>query len=183
MNIPAFFYAGDTIKWSEDPIDGKPSSLWTMVYSIKHESGNDAATVTGVPNASGGWDFTISAATSAGLHVTTHWWQAYITYNSERYTQGQGSLVVKANIPGDGSNYDGRTQIQKDLDAIEAEIRARASGGATIEYSIGNRSLKKESISALLSLRSALRVDLAREQAAQRLSEGVGRSIGIRFGR
>lgn len=183
MNIPSFFYAGDTIKWSEDPIDGKPSSTWTMVYAIKHASGNDATTVTGVANDSGGWDFTISATASASLHVTKHWWQVYISHSSERYTQGQGTLQVLANIPGDGANYDGRSQIEIDLDAVEAEIRARATGGATIEYSIGNRSLKKESISRLLELRSALRTDLAREKQAKRLSEGVGRSIGIRFGR
>lgn len=183
MNIPASIYAGDTVKWSEAPIDGKPSSVWTMTYSIKHDSGNDATSINGVPNASGGWDFTITAAASASLHVATHWWQAFITYSGERYTQGQGSLAVLANIPGEGANYDGRTQIEKDIAAVETEIRARATGGATIEYSIGNRSLKKESISALLSLRSQLRIDLAREKQAKRLSEGVGRSIGIRFGR
>lgn len=183
MNIPEKFYAGDTIKWFEDPIDGKPSSVWAMVYSIKHDSGNDATTVTGVANSSGGWDFTISATASASLHVATHWWQAYVSYSTERYTQGQGSLTVVANIPGDGPNFDGRSQVQKDLDAVDAEIRARATGGMTLEYSIGNRSLKKESITALLSLRSALRSDLVRDQRAQRLSEGLGRSIGIRFGK
>lgn len=183
MNIPAFIYAGDTVKWSEDPIADKPAGTWTMTLVVKHATGNDALTATGVANAGGGWDFTLTAAQTAPLHVNTHFYQIYIQSGAERYTQGQGKLTVKANIAGGGNSYDGRTQIEQDLAAVEAEIRARASGGATIEYSIGNRSLKKESISALLSLRSSLRTDLARELQAKRLSEGVGRSIGIRFGR
>lgn len=183
MNIPATIYAGDTVKWSEDPIADKPAGTWTMSLVVKHATGNDALTATGVANASGGWDFTLTSAQTTGLHVNTHYWQIYITSGAERYTQGQGSIQVKANIAGAGGSYDGRTQIEQDLAAVETEIRARATGGMTIEYSIGNRSLKKESITALLSLRSQLRIDLAREKQAKRLSEGVGRSIGIRFGR
>lgn len=183
MNIPSFIYAGDTVKWSEDQAGERSSAQWAMTCVIKDGTGADHVDLTGAANAAGGWDFTITDEVTAAWKTSTHYWQIYVTKSGERYTLGQGSIEVKGNIVGAGNTYDGRTQIEKDLDAIETEIRARATGGATIEYSIGNRSLKKESISALLALRSALRTDLAREKAAKRLSEGVGRSIGIRFGR
>lgn len=171
------------MKWSEDPTGIYSSSAYAMVAVLKDGAGHDNVTVNGAANASGGWDFTITDEVTAPFTASIHYWQIYVTKDGERYTLGNGEMEVRANIAGGGNTYDGRTQIQKDLDAIEAEIRARATGGATIEYSIGNRSLKKESISALLSLRSALRVDLSREKAAKRLSDGIGRSIGIRFGR
>jgi len=184
MNIPSSIYAGDTVKWTENATSLYASPDYVATCVIKDGGGaTNHLTLTGTANSSGGWDFVITDEQSVLLDPTTHYWQTYVTKSGERYTLGQGSLEVIGNIAGGGNTYDGRTQVQIDLDAVEAEIRARATGGMTIEYSIGNRSLKKESISRLLELRSALRSDLVRELRAKRLSEGLGRSIGIRFGR
>lgn len=182
MNVPEFIYAGDTVKWSESATADYSSPAYAATCVIKDGGGSNHVTLTGTASG-GGWDFVLTDEQSALFDATTHWWQIYVTKDGERYTLGQGSFEVRGNIAGGGTSYDGRSQIQKDLDAVDAEIRARATGSMTIEYSIGNRSLKKESISRLLELRSALRVDLAREKQAKRLTEGVGRSIGIRFGR
>jgi hypothetical protein len=178
-NIPASFVAGDTVQWTDGAFDGKGSSTYTLTYALRGES---SLNVTGVPTADG-WAVTMTAAQTNELPSGDYAWHAYLTSGSNRYTVGSGVVKIEPNIALQSAGFDARSQIEQDLAAIEAEIRARATGGATIEYSIGNRSLKKESISALLSLRSALRTDLAREKQAKRLSEGVGRSIGIRFGR
>lgn len=177
--IPASFVAGDTVQWTEDAFDGKGSDIYTLTYALRGEA---TLNVNGVA-AAGGWTVTLSASQTNELPAGDYAWHAYLTEGATRYTVGKGVVKVEPNIALQSAGFDARSQIEQDLAAIEAEIRARASGGATIEYSIGNRSLKKESISALLSLRSALRTDLAREKQAKRLSEGVGRSIGIRFGR
>lgn len=178
-NIPSKFIAGDTVEWTDSAFDGKTSANYTLTYAIV---GVSKLTVNGVGLADG-WTVTLSATQTAALAAGDYSWHAYLTSGSTRFTVGTGMLTVGQNITSESAGFDGRTQIQKDIAAVEAEIRARANGGATIEYSIGNRSLKKESISALLALRSTLRADLARENAAKRLSDGIGRSIGIRFGR
>lgn len=178
-NIPATFVAGDTVQWTDSAFDGKGSGTYTLRYALRGEASLD---VTGVASADG-WNVTIPAADSNTLPPGTYAWHAYLTSGATRFTVGNGVVIVNANIALQGAGFDPRTQIEQDIIAVEAEIRARATGGATIEYSIGNRSLKKESISALLALRSSLRLDLAREKQAKRLSDGMGRSIGIRFGR
>lgn len=178
-NIPTSFVAGDTVEWTDSAFDGKSSSNYTLTYALRGEATLD---INGVPLADG-WTVTIPSSSSNNLPAGDYAWQAFLTSSGKRYTVGSGVVSVKPNIALQTNGFDARSQIEQDIAAVEAEIRARATGGATIEYSIGNRSLKKESISALLSLRSALRADLARERAAKRLSDGVGRSIGIRFGR
>jgi hypothetical protein len=178
-NIPQQFVAGDTVQWTDSAFDGKGSDTYTLTYALRGESTLD---VTGTA-AADGWNVTITASQSKDLPPGDYAWHAFLTSGLNRFTVGSGVTKILPNIALQGAGYDARTQIEQDLAAVETEIRARATGAMTIEYSIGNRSLKKESISRLLELRSALRIDLAREKQAKRLSEGVGRSIGIRFGR
>lgn len=178
-NIPQQFVAGDTVQWSETAFDGKGSDTYGLTFALRGET---ILNVNGTPTADG-WSVTITASQSNDLPPGDYAWQAFLTSGQTRFTVGTGVVKVLPNIANQTAGYDARSQVEKDLAAVEAEIRARATGAATIEYSIGNRSLKKESITVLLSLRTQLRIDLAREKQAKRLSEGVGRSIGIRFGR
>lgn len=183
MNIPEYIYAGDTVKWSEDPTNGRTSADWTMVCVTKDGAGHDAVTTNGVANAAGGWDFTIADETTDDFTVGTHYWQIYVTKSGEKYTVGSGSFEVRAAVSLGGQTFDGRSQAQIDLDAVKAAIRARISGDATVEYTIGNRSLKKEPLANLIALRTQLEADVAREKQAKRLSDGIGRAVFVRFGR
>lgn len=183
MNIQEYIYAGDTVKWSEDPTNGRTSAAWAMVCVLKDGAGHDNVTVNGVANSSGGWDFTITDETTAAWTVGTHYWQIYVTKDGEKYTVGSGTMDVRAAVSSGGSTFDGRSQAQIDLDAVKAAIRARIAGDATVEYTIGNRSLKKEPLSNLIALRTQLEADVAREKQAKRLSDGVGRAVFVRFGR
>lgn len=178
-NIPAQFHAGDTVEWSDSSFNGRSSDEYGLTYAVR---GPVNLTFTGVA-AAGGWDVTISASQSATMPPGDYTWQAYLTATGKRYTVGSGQVKVLANIATQVVGYDGRSQTEKDLDAVKAAIRARLSGDATIEYTIGNRSLKKEPLAALLSLRTQLESDVAREKQAKRLSDGTGRSVFVRFGR
>lgn len=179
MNIPARIISGDTIEWTEQASADRGSAEFTLTYAIR---GAVNLTVTGVA-AGSGWNVTITSTQSATLTAGTYTWQAYLTSGSVRYTVGTGTLIVDPNITAQSAGYDGRTQAEVDLAAVKQEIRARTTGGMTIEYTIGTRSLKKESISRLLELKSALEADVARERQAKRLSDGLGRGIFVRFGR
>lgn len=185
MNVPALIYAGDTIRWSE-PATAEYSSAagWTASFALRHATGNDALNITGVADGAGGWDFTITAVQSAGLHANGHWWQLVVTKAAERFTLGTGELTVKANIPAAGNTYDGRTQAQIDLDAVRAAMRARIAGGEVVEYTIGTRSLKKMPMPDLIALESHLKAQVVRETRADRIAKGLdsGRAVYVRFG-
>lgn len=185
MGVPASIYAGDTVKFNiPATTDYSSTTSWVGTFTLKHDTGNDAISVTGVADGSGGWDFTLTATQTAGFHVETHWWQLYVTKAAERYTLSQGSLQVFANIPTAGNTYNGRSQAQIDLEAVQAEMRARISGGGVQEYTIGNRSLKKVPMADLIALESKLKADVARDLRADRIAKGLnsGRAVYVRFG-
>lgn len=184
MNVPAIIYAGDTVKWNEPATpDYSSTTGWSASFALRHATGNDALTVAGVADGAGGWNFTLTTTQTGQLHVNGHWWQVAVTKAAERYTLGTGTLEVKANIPAAGNTYDGRSQAQIDLEAVRAAMRAIVTGGATQEYSIGNRSLKKMSMPDLIALETKLKADVAREARADRLAKGMssGRAVYVRF--
>ena len=184
MGVPASIYSGDTVKFNIPATpDYSSSASWVATFVLKHNTGNDNISVTGVADGGGGWNFTVTAAQTTGLHVQDHWYQLSVTKSGERYTLAQGEIRVLANIPAAGNTYDGRSQAQQDLDAVQTAIRSIISGQAK-QYSIGSRSFTKLDLSDLIALESKLKADVAREKRAERIAKGLdsGRAVYVRFG-
>ena len=189
MTIPSQIRAGDTVKWRDDasadnfgdPID---SSDWTLTYYLRTNTATEGATVVGSAYGTG-WEFTLSAATSAGFVAGDWFWQAIAEQGAEKVTLGAGQLEVLAALDYSGTPgaFDGRTQLEQDLDAVQAAIRALISGGAVKQYSIGGRSLTKYELKDLLALESHLKAQVKREQAAQLQANGLGNphNLFVRF--
>lgn len=112
-----------------------------------------------------------------------YFWQATVTKAAQVITIGSGRLTVLKNLALSVAGYDGRTQSEIDLAAVQAEIQARISGGATIEYTIGTRRLRKEALSELMALESRLKLLVSKERKAQDLANGLGdpRNVYVRF--
>jgi hypothetical protein len=189
VNIPAQIRAGDTVKWRDDAARDNlggaiDSASWTLTYYLRTNTASEGATVTGTAFGTG-WESTLSAATSAGFDAGTWFWQAIASNGSEKATLGAGQLEVLAalNYTGTPGAFDGRSQAQKDLDAVQAAIRSIISGGAVAEYTIGNRRLKKLEMTDLLALESNLKASVKREQAAQLQANGLGNphNLFVRF--
>ena len=190
MNIPAQIRAGDTVKWREvagrdnlgNPISS--SDGWTLYYYLRTNTASEGATVTGTAYGTG-WEFTIAQAISAAFDAGTWFWQAEARNSGVHVTLGAGQLEVLPglNYTGTPGAFDGRSQSQKDLDAVQAAIRAMISGGAVAEYTIGNRRLKKLEMADLLALESNLKASVKREQAAQLQANGLGNphNLFVRF--
>lgn len=185
MGVPVSIFAGDTVKFNiPATADYSSTTSWVATYVMKHETGSDSINSTGVADGSGGWNFTLSAASTSSLHVDNHWFQLYVTKAAERFTLQQGTVEVFGNIAAGGASYDGRSQSQVDLEAVQAEMRARITGGGVQEYTIGNRSLKKVPMTDLIALESKLKADVARDLRAARIAKGLdsGRAVYVRFG-
>jgi hypothetical protein len=189
VKIPAQIRAGDTISWRDDA--GRDnlgneitSASWTLTYYLRTNTASEGSTVVGVAYGTG-WEFTISAATSAGFDAGDWYWQAIATSGSDKVTLGAGQLTVLAALEYSGTPgaFDGRSQAQQDLDAVQAAIRALVAGGAVQQYSIGNRSLTKMRLEDLMQLESKLKAEVKREQMAELVANGLGNphNLFVRF--
>lgn len=182
MNITPIITAGDATSWIDDPFTAPDGSVITsLAYSLGYAFRGPGATLDLTGTAKGsGWQFSLTNAQTATFNnsgARVQWFfQAFATANvgGARYTAGNGALVVLPNLAGLTGTYDGRTQVERDLAAVTAEISARITGGLTLEYTIGNRNLKKEATAALLEMQSRLRVQLARQKTAQSIANGLG---------
>ncbi len=191
MNFPARITEGDTVKWRDDAstdVFGNPISSaagWTLTYYFRFNRNNHGATSVGTAYGQG-WEFSLTAATTEGFHADdTGYWQAVATKAGETVTLGSGQFEIDANLAytGTPAAVDNRSQAQKDLDAVQATIRAMISGGAVAEYTIGSRRLKKMEMADLLTLEAKLKSEVKREQAATMMANGLGNphNLFVRF--
>ena len=163
-----------------NPID---SGSWTLTYYLRTNTASEGATVVGTASGTG-WDFALAAATSAGFDAGQWYWQAIATSGSDKVTVGAGQLQVLAALEyaGTPGAFDGRSQAQIDLDAVQAAIRAIVSGGAK-QYGIGSRSFTKLDLSELMERESKLKAEVKREQMADLIANGLGNphNLFVRF--
>jgi hypothetical protein len=189
MQIPATIRAGATIQWRDiaatDSLGNAiTSGTYALTYYLRFNAASEGATVVGSAYGTG-WEFTIAAGTSAGFDSGVWFWQAIATAGSVSHTIGAGQLTVEPglNYTGTPGAFDGRSQSQKDLESVQATIRAMVSGGAIAEYTIGTRRLKKMEMTDLLALESKLKADVVREKKAELIANGLGNphSLFVRF--
>lgn len=185
MNIPSEIRAGDTIQWRDvagvDNLGNEiTSSDYTLTYYLRFNAASEGATVVGSAYGTG-WQFSIAAATSVNFDAGTWYWQAVATKTGSTITLGSGQSTVLAALSYSGTPaaLDGRSQAQKDLDAVQAAIRTIVAGGVAKEYTIGNRSLKKYDLTDLLALETKLKADVNREQKAQLIANNLGNPFNL----
>lgn len=184
MKIPLEINAGDSISWKDDPSSdnlGNPitSSSHTLTYELR---GPTSLSLTASADGDG-WITTLETAESEALSAGTYYWAAYATDSPDRVTLGRGTLKVIKNLEDVSGVYDGRSQTQKDLDAVQKAMRAMIEGGAVQEYSIGNRSLRKITLADLMVLEAQLKAQVAREKKAESIANGLGNpsNVFVRF--
>ena len=190
MAIPQTIRAGDFIQWnipaSQDYYGNSISSPdWSVVYYLRTKVGAIGATV----NSSAyidGFKFTIPSNVSATFLAGDWFYQAIANKSgAEKQTiaSGQFEVLKSLEFSGTASSYDGRSQVEKDLETIETAIRNLISGGLIKEYKIGTRNAKKYELSELLTLKSQYKVELVREKQAETMANGLGnpRATFVRF--
>lgn len=188
MNIPSTIQAGDTIQWRD--VEGADnlgnvigSADYSLTYWLRTNTASEGSSVTGTAYGTG-WEFTISAATSGGFDAGTWYWQAIASKAGSVVTLGAGQLTVERALSyaGTPGAFDGRSQAQIDLDAVQAAIRTIISGGAK-QYTIGSRSFTKLDLGELMERESKLKAEIKREQMAELIANGLGNphNLFVRF--
>jgi hypothetical protein len=191
MTVPATIRAGTTVGWVEPPavdLDGNAatSASWTLISYLRTNTNHEGATVTGTARADGGWNMAITATTSSGFDAGTWYWETRITSGATVLTVGSGTTQVLPglNYTGQPAAFNGQSQAEQDLVAVQAAIRSIVSKGAK-SYTIGSRKFDAADLAQLMQRESQLKAIVARERAAEKVAAGLGdpRSLFVRFGR
>jgi hypothetical protein len=182
MNEPNTFRAGDTVKWSEDFGDHRPTDGWSMKCTI---SGAQTLTVTAASSA-GQYDLMLTAVqTGTLLSAGTYTLALFVERGSgedlERITLSTTSITVLQNL---STAYmgDTRTHLQKALASIEAVIEKRATQ-ADEEFTIAGRSLRRTPLADLAKLYTKYKFWVEEEQQRERIAKGLpaGNKILVHF--
>jgi hypothetical protein len=193
MGIPPSITSGVDAVWTDSETvdvfgDAVTSSTHSLVYYFRLNTNAQGLTAASVPYNSG-WKTTLSASDTASVNASPDWFfQAVLTKISDsttqEYSRGQVELQPSLSYTGSPGAFDGRSQAQKDLDAVKAAIRALLGGGAVQEYRIGTRNLKRYDISELLVLETRLKSIVAKENKAKMIASGLGdpKNLYVRFG-
>ena len=171
MTFPNEIRTGDYVQWripaSQDVFGNSISSPdWSVVYYLRTNTGPIGATI----NSSAfndGFQFTIASNVTATFTAGDWFYQAVANKSgAEKQTiyTGQFKVLESLEYSGTAVNYDGRSQVEKDLATIQAAIRNIISGGAIQEYKIGTRTAKKYELSELIQLESRYKAELVREK-------------------
>ena len=187
MTVPASIPAGTTVTWIEPvaTVNDSPatSASWVLTVSFRTNAA-EGATATGSARADGGWDVSLSASTTESWASGTWYWEKRITSGAVVVVIGSGTTEVLPSLAytGDPTAFDGRSQAEQDLDAVQAAIRAIISKGAK-QYSIGGRSYTANDLNLLMQRESQLKAIVARERAAEKIAQGLGdpRNVFVRF--
>ena len=190
MTFPTTIRAGDYVQWripaSQDVFGNSISSPdWSVIYYLRTNLGPLGATI----NSSAyndGFQFTIASNVTETFPAGDWFYQAVANKSgNEKQTIYTGSFEVLKSLEYSGAalNYDGRSQVEKDLEVIQTAIRNIISGGAIQEYKIGTRTAKKYELSELIMLEARYKAELVREKQAEMIANGLGnpRATFVRF--
>ncbi len=162
------------------------SPTWALSYFLRMNTAAEGATVVGTADGMGGWDFTVAAGTTAGFNAGNWYWTAQATSGALVLTLGSGSLQVMPSLAytGTPAAFDGRSDAEKDLEAVQTAIRTIVAGGIS-QYAIGSRQATKIDLGLLMRREAYLKGIVAREKAAEKIAAGMGdpRNLFVRFGR
>ena len=189
MNFPKTIRAGDFIQWnipaSQDYYGNSISSPdWSVVYYLRTNQGVGATISSSAYN--DGFKFEIPSNVTATFKAGNWYYQAVANKSgAQKQTIYSGSFEVLKSLEfsGTAKSFDGRSQVEKDLEVIQTAIRNIINGGAIQEYKIGTRTAKKYELSELIMLEARYKAELVREKQAEMIDNGLGnpRATFVRF--
>ena len=158
---------------------------WSVIYYLRTNLGPLGATISSSAY-NDGFQFTIASNVTEAFAAGDWFYQAVANKSgNEKQTIYTGAFEVLEGLAYSGtpSNYDGRSQVEKDLETIQTAIRNIISGGVVQEYKIGTRSAKKYELKELLALESRYKAELVREKQGEMIANGLGnpRATFVRF--
>ncbi len=178
LKIPKQITVGDAKTWNDEGLEGVSpttgerveftSDIYTLSWVIR---GGTSVSLTAVPNGSG-YRTSITGGESQSLTPGVNFWQSFLTdTQGNRITYESGQLTVVHDLLTVADISSTKSSAKKMLEAVEAALVARATGGTVLKYEIKGRDLERDPIPDLIMFRDKLKMEVAREDAA---STGMG---------
>jgi hypothetical protein len=154
-----------------------PATAWRLTLALRGPQAIDLAAE------ADGTSFLLAAdaAVTAKWAPGRYWFSLRVTDGVAVHEAGAGQLAVLADLSAAAGIYDGRSEAETALDAIDAVLAKRATRDQE-RYRINNRELYRMAVADLLTLRAYYATRVRRERAATSGRRGFGRAIAVRFG-
>jgi hypothetical protein len=171
INEPEEFAPGETIEWRKSLTDYSPADGWALTYYFRNSTGTGFDATGTADGAS--WE--VSAGVPSNVAAGRIDWEAWVKQGGDERLVGKGTATVLPSLKGvaAGEEFDGRTQAEKDLDAVRAAL-VPATHASVQEYEIGgvgsNHRVRHYDKSQLIELEKVLaqRVNSESRAAARR---------------
>lgn len=173
---PSSIRAGDTLSWRRSLADYPAGDGWVLSYTLI----NTLAKIT-ITSTADGNDHVVNVPATISDDYPASWYDyfAHVAKGTERYSIGSGRMQVLPNLA-TATTYDVRSHARKMLDAVEAllEKRATAEQIGVLKAAYADRSTEFEH-AELLKMRDRYRADVAAEDNAERIRNGLQTSRRI----
>jgi len=178
--------AGDTLDFLDSVPEYPPADGWTLKYRLVPRFTTPTQAPITLTAITEGSDYRVqeAAGVTAGWAPGAYTWSRWVEKAGPiRQSLGNGQILIETDPAAATQGYDGRSHARKMLDTINAAMEAFSLG--VKQYTIGSRSMTKQDIPELLTLRDRYRAEVANEEAAAKVAAGLPnpRNVGIRFNR
>lgn len=176
---PLSVRAGDTVAWTRTLEEYPASDSWVLTYTLI----NASAKITIAASASGAdHAVAVAAATTASWAPGTYSWMARVAKAGEKYTVDQGTIQIERDLAA-ATTYDTRSSARKALDAVNTALESYGNKAYLQEFEINGRRQRFASPADFLTFRSKLMAEVAREDNAERIRQGLSprNQLAVRF--
>lgn len=167
--VPNSFTVGESFSWTKE-FSLYPASEWDLTYHFRGVGQGFDVDATADGDA-----FELSALSSQTTDCTagTYSFQAFVTKDDEKILVDQGTIRIHPNLASldAETSFDGRSNAQKILDAIDAMVQGKASLDQQ-SYVIGNRQLARIPIPDLILLRDKYQRIVNQEKRLEKQKKG-----------
>jgi hypothetical protein len=173
--IPRQIVSGHQIIFTQCFEDYKPAD-WTLSYHLRGAAALDVNAATQDADT-----FLVTLTASSGsplvaLPAGQYYYQAYVTNvstPSDKRLVTSGRVVVVADLSDTSlATYDGRSQAEKILEAIDAVMAGKATRDQA-SYTIGQRTLVRIPVDQLMEMRKTYVAVIQQERIAARKAAGL----------
>ncbi|HEU4595733.1 MAG TPA: hypothetical protein VFS10_11385 [Pyrinomonadaceae bacterium] len=165
---------GDAVEWRKALTDYKAGEGWALTYYFRNASGT-GFDVVGVADGDA-WEMSVEVPANVAAGRID--WEAWATKGAEKQRVDRGTATVVQSLRALAANaaFDGRTQAERDLEAVRAALVPTTSAGVQ-EYEIGgigtNRRVRFYGKAELLELEKTLAQRVNRERRRANSKKGA----------
>lgn len=183
LNVPETITAGDSVVFyptdlrGNDPATGRCVDFNPADHTIVllFSTPNSSSIQVTADDDSGGYKVTLTPSITSQLPEGTVFWHSIVRNSGGLENTFANGRVQVAADPRSAVGQDTRSIAEKQLEAVEKAILARANGTEVEEYYIGTRRVRNMTLQDLMALRNELRTTVARERS---IAKGVNPSTG-----